>query len=105
MIEKLHASHQSLSKCRRRAQNSMWWPNIGKALERKFSTVQSVVNAVQQKHNLSFQANYQTDHGRRQSLIYLNGRNHNTYLLLITTLTSLTLLNFHQPPQQTSSAI
>ena len=35
MIEKLHAGHQGLSKCRRRAQNSMWWPNIGIALEEK----------------------------------------------------------------------
>lgn len=35
MIDKLHAGHQGLSKCRRRAQNSVWWPNIGKALQDK----------------------------------------------------------------------
>ena len=35
MIEKLHAGHQGLSNCRRRAQHSMWWPNIAKALEEK----------------------------------------------------------------------
>ena len=35
MIEKLHAGHQGLSKCRRRAQHSVWWPNIGKALKEK----------------------------------------------------------------------
>ena len=35
MIEKLHAGHQGLSKCRRQAQHSVWWPNIGKALKEK----------------------------------------------------------------------
>jgi len=35
MIEKLHAGHQGLSKCQRRAQHSMWWPSIGKDLQEK----------------------------------------------------------------------
>ena len=30
MMEKLHAGHQGLSKCQRRAQHSVWWPNIEK---------------------------------------------------------------------------
>lgn len=35
MIEKLHVGHQGLSKCHRRAQYSLWLPNIGKPLQDK----------------------------------------------------------------------
>jgi len=35
VIKKLHAGHQGISKCRRRAQQSVWWPNLGKALKEK----------------------------------------------------------------------
>ena len=37
IIEKLHAGHQGIAKCRRRAQQSVWWPGLGKTLKEKIS--------------------------------------------------------------------
>ena len=33
MLDCLHASHQSLVKCRERARQSVWWPGLSKQLE------------------------------------------------------------------------
>ena len=30
----LHAGHQGITKCRARAKNSLWWPGLGKQLEK-----------------------------------------------------------------------
>ena len=38
IIEKLHAGHQGIAKCRRRAQQSVWWPGLGKTLKERIST-------------------------------------------------------------------
>lgn len=38
IIENLHAGHQGKTKCRRRAQQSVWWPGLGKALKERIST-------------------------------------------------------------------
>ena len=35
IIEKLHAGHQGIAKCRRRAQQSVWWPGLGKNLKER----------------------------------------------------------------------
>ena len=37
IIEKLHAGHLGINKCRRRAQQSVWWPGLGKALKERIS--------------------------------------------------------------------
>ena len=37
IIEKLHAGHQGIAKCRRRAQQSVWWPGLGKTLKERIS--------------------------------------------------------------------
>ena len=37
IIEKLHAGHQCISKCRRQAQQSLWWPGLGKTLKERIS--------------------------------------------------------------------
>jgi len=28
MLDRLHTGHQGITKCRRRAQQSVWWPNL-----------------------------------------------------------------------------
>ena len=33
MLDRLHTGHQGITKCRRRAQQSMWWPGLNKQLE------------------------------------------------------------------------
>ena len=33
MLNRLHTGHQGITKCRRRAQQSVWWPNLRKQLE------------------------------------------------------------------------
>lgn len=33
MLEKLHSSHQGVTKCRERARQSVWWPGLPKELE------------------------------------------------------------------------
>lgn len=37
VIEKLHAGHQGIIKCRRRAQQSVWWSGLGKDVKEKTS--------------------------------------------------------------------
>ena len=37
VIEKLHAGHQGITKCRRQAQQSVWWPGLGKTLKERIS--------------------------------------------------------------------
>ena len=34
IIQCLHAGHQGITKCRARAKNSVWWPGLGKQLEK-----------------------------------------------------------------------
>ena len=33
ILAQLHTGHQGITKCRERARQSVWWPNIGKQLE------------------------------------------------------------------------
>ena len=33
MLDKLHTGHQGISKCRKRARQSIWWPGLSKQLE------------------------------------------------------------------------
>ena len=33
ILERLHSSHQGISKCRERARQSVWWPGLGRQLE------------------------------------------------------------------------
>ena len=33
MLDKLHTGHQGIIKCRRRPQQSVWWPGLSKHLE------------------------------------------------------------------------
>ena len=33
MLEKLHSSHQGVTKCRQRAKSVVWWPRVSKELE------------------------------------------------------------------------
>ena len=37
MLQKLHAGHQGINKCRQRALQSVWWPAIGKDIEEAIS--------------------------------------------------------------------
>ena len=37
ILEKLHSGHQGLTKCRLRAKQSVWWPNIRQHIEEKVS--------------------------------------------------------------------
>ncbi|CAB0016247.1 unnamed protein product [Nesidiocoris tenuis] len=48
MLEKLHTGHQGITKTRRRAQRTMWWPNISNEIEQKIKScpvcIQNSVN-------------------------------------------------------------
>ena len=49
MLEKLHSSHQGITKCRERARQSVWWPGLSKQLEDRVHKCPECVKAQTQR--------------------------------------------------------
>ena len=49
MLEKLHSSHQGITKCRERARESVWWPGLSKQLEDRVHKCPECVKAQTQR--------------------------------------------------------
>ena len=49
MLDRIHAGHQGITKCRARAQQSVWWPGLSKQLEELVRSCTTCVTTINQR--------------------------------------------------------
>ena len=50
MLDRIHAGHQGIVKCRDRAKQSIWWPGLGRQLEEVVKSCSTCATTTQQRH-------------------------------------------------------
>ena len=82
MLDKLHAGHQGITKCRERAKCSVWWPELSKQLEETVKSCPERIKQSPQKSEPLKPTNLpdlKSSLGKKLAQTCLSGTRHRTY--------------------------